>query len=130
MWKLSPLHGTPETISFRPPQETVALNLHKELMMKRMIKWTLLCSVLVCLPASVMAQDEGPTAGEATGGTGGGDVQYKKETTYDFEGDDVEGALVKPDGADVKGERHGKTSSLIKIRADFIPEMLKSVEDL
>ena len=55
---------------------------------------------------------------------------YKKETAYDFEADDVEGALVKPDEANITGEQHGKTSSLIKIRTDFIPELLKSVEKL
>jgi hypothetical protein len=61
---------------------------------------------------------------------GGGDVEYKKETVYDFEGDDVTGSLVKPDGENITGQTHGKTSSLIKIRSDFIPEMLESVEDL
>jgi hypothetical protein len=85
--------------------------------------------VFVALPQVVSAQDL-PTAGEAMGGTGGGDVTYKKETIYDFEGDDVEGALVKPDEANITGEQHSKTSSLIRIRQDFIPEMLKSVEDI
>lgn len=78
------------------------------------------------------AQDALPEAGDATGNATGDDdnVVYKKETTYDFEDDQIDGALVKPDGALVGGELHGKTSSLIKIRQDFIPEMLKSVEDL
>jgi hypothetical protein len=85
---------------------------------------------VLTVPAVAFAQDALPTAGEAMGNTGGGDVQYKKETVYDFEGDDVEGNLVKPDEANITGETHGKTSSLIKIRQDFIPEMLKSVEDI
>lgn len=83
------------------------------------------------VPAVAFAQDALPTAGEAMGGGGGGgDVVYKKETVYDFDGDDVEGALVKPDEANITGEQHAKTSSLIRIRQDFIPEMLKSVEDI
>lgn len=86
--------------------------------------------VILTVPAIASAQDALPTAGEAMGGAGGGDVTYKKETVYDFEGDDVEGALVKPDEANITGEQHSKTSSLIKIRQDFIPEMLKSVEDI
>jgi hypothetical protein len=87
--------------------------------------------VFVALPQMAFAQDALPTAGEAMGGGGsGGDVTYKKETVYDFEGDDVEGALVKPDEANITGEQHSKTSSLIRIRQDFIPEMLKSVEDI
>lgn len=97
--------------------------------MKQLIFVVALAGLTV--PAAAFAQDGLPTAGEAMGGTdGGGDVVYKKETEYDFEGDDVEGALVKPDEANITGERHAKTSSLIKIRQDFIPEMLKSVEDI
>ena len=91
---------------------------------------TLLVLALLAVPATAAAQDALPTAGEATGGTGGGDVVYKKETQYDFEADDIEGALVRPTGEDISGEVHGKTDSLIKIRSDFIPEMLKTVEDL
>lgn len=87
--------------------------------------------VLFAIPQMAFAQDALPTAGEAMGGGAGpGEVQYKKETVYDFEGDDVEGALVKPDEANITGEQHSKTSSLIRIRQDFIPEMLKSVEDI
>ncbi len=55
---------------------------------------------------------------------------YEEETTYDFEDDYVEGQLVRPDGELVTGQRHGKESSLVRIRADFIPEMVQSVEDL
>lgn len=81
------------------------------------------------VPTLAFAQDGLPTAGEAMGG-GDGNVVYKKETNYDFEADDVEGNLVKPDELGITADQHGKTSSLIKIRADFVPEMLKSVEDL
>ena len=97
--------------------------------MKKLIGLAILTGLT--LPAAAFAQDALPTAGEAMGGTGGdGNVVYKSETVYDFEGDDVEGALVKPDEANITGEQHSKTSSLIKIRQDFIPEMLKSVEDI
>jgi hypothetical protein len=58
------------------------------------------------------------------------DVQYKKETKYDFDDDTVEGDLVKPDGEMVGAAGKAKHSSLIKIRQNFIPEMLKSAEDI
>lgn len=92
--------------------------------------WTMMIVAFVTLGAGT-AMAQGPVP-EATNEGGGGDTGtvYKKETVYDFDDDLVEGALVKPDGALVGGELHGKTSSLIKIRADFIPEMIKSVEDL
>ena len=78
--------------------------------------------------ATAMAQEAGAALDNGGGGTP--NVIVKKETNYDFEGDDVEGALVKPDGENFNGEARGKTSSLIKIRGDFVPEMLKSVEDI
>lgn len=56
---------------------------------------------------------------------GGGKVKV-----YDFSGDTIEGDLVKPEGTDVSVTDFGKHSSLIKIRKDFIPEIIKSAEDL
>lgn len=80
--------------------------------------------------ASQAAAQDGPVPEATRDGGDGGATTFKKETVYDFDDDVVEGNLIKPDGALVGGELHGKRSSLIKIRADFIPEMLKSVEDL
>lgn len=83
------------------------------------------CSIL--LAASAVVAQPVPEAGGQSQGSG---VIYETETTYDFEDDFVEGQLVRPDGELVTGQRHGKESSLIRIRADFIPEMVQSVEDL
>jgi hypothetical protein len=52
------------------------------------------------------------------------------ETTYDIEDDLVTGDLVRPDGEQLIVRRRGRRASLIQIREHFIPEMLKSVEDL
>ena len=88
------------------------------------------CAVVgLCAFGDAVQAQDGPVP-EVTGGGEGDGTVYKKETVYDFDDDLVEGALVKPDGDLVSGELHGKTSSLIKIRSDFIPEMIKSVEDL
>lgn len=65
-------------------------------------------------PSSAEAQD--PAGGDAT--------------TYDFEDDLVSGDLVRPDGEMLSVRRRGRRQSLIRIREHFIPEMLKSVEDL
>ena len=73
---------------------------------------------------------------KAVGGGGGeetvelGGVKYKKKTTYDFDDDLVEGDLQRPDGELVAIKRKAKHSSLIKIREHFIPEMLKSADDI
>ena len=53
-----------------------------------------------------------------------------ESTTYDFEDDLVTGDLVRPDGEMLNVRRRGSRASLIRIREHFIPEMLKSVEDL
>jgi len=56
--------------------------------------------------------------------------QFKSKTVYDFEDDNVEGDLQRPDGELVNAINKAKHSSLIEIRKDFIPEMLKSLEDI
>lgn len=64
----------------------------------------------------------------AQGGAGGD--AYKAKTVYDFEDDNVEGDLQRPDGELVNSINKAKHTSLIEIRKDFIPEMLKSLEDI
>jgi hypothetical protein len=53
-----------------------------------------------------------------------------KVKTYDFSGDTIEGDLVKPEGSTVDARDFAQHSSLIRIRKDFIPEIIKSAEDL
>jgi len=57
-------------------------------------------------------------------------AQEEDATTYDFDDDLVTGDLVRPDGELLNVRRRGNRASLIQIREHFIPEMLKSVEDL
>jgi len=80
-------------------------------------------------PAGAPAAGGAAAAGAPPGGGGNG-VQYKQKTVYDFDDDTVEGDLVRPDGEFVDSKKNAKHSSLIKIRENFIPEMLKSVEGL
>jgi hypothetical protein len=68
---------------------------------------------------------------QAKPGAGGDDnTTYKAKTVYDFEDDMVEGDLQRPDGELVNSLKKTDHSSLIEIRKDFIPEMLKSLEDV
>lgn len=57
-------------------------------------------------------------------------AQDGEATTYDFEDDLVTGDLVRPDGELLNVRRRGRRASLIRIREHFVPEMLKSVENL
>jgi hypothetical protein len=80
---------------------------------------------------SAGASTSGSASASASAGGGGDEnVQYKAKTVYDFEDDLVEGDLQRPDGELVDSVRKVKHSSLIEIRKDFIPEMLKSLEDI
>jgi len=93
-------------------------------MMKRFVAAFISVSILG-ISGAALAQDAGaPAPG------GGGKTEYKKKTSYDFEDDVVEGELVKPEGDFVGVRTKSKHSSLIKIREDFIPEMIKSVNDI
>src|SRR5688572_25123515 len=88
------------------------------------------------LAGVAFAQEGGATPPRATAapaqGQGGSDenTTYKAKTVYDFEDDMVEGDLQRPDGELIDSVRKAKHSSLIEIRKDFIPEMLKSLEDV
>jgi len=75
------------------------------------------------------ADDKGAPAAAAGGGDEG-NTSYKAKTVYDFEDDMVEGDLQRPDGELVNALKKTEHSSLIEIRKDFIPEMLKSLEDI
>ncbi len=80
------------------------------------------------------AADPAPAAGGAAASAGGGgddaNTTYKAKTVYDFEDDTVEGDLQRPDGELVSAQKKAEHSSLIEIRKDFIPEMLKTLEDI
>jgi hypothetical protein len=56
--------------------------------------------------------------------------QFKQKTVYDFDDDVVEGDLVRPDGEFVDSRGRARHSSLIKLRVNFVPEMIKSAEKL
>ena len=58
------------------------------------------------------------------------EVTYKKETTIDFEGVDIEGKLVKPQGALLLERKKAHFNPLITLRSDFNKEMNDSVNDI
>jgi hypothetical protein len=86
---------------------------------------------LLGLSGTAFAQAK-PEGGGAAAPAGGGEetTTYKAKTVYDFEDDTVEGDLQRPDGELVSSQKKAEHSSLIEIRKDFIPEMLKSLEDV
>lgn len=82
------------------------------------------CMALVVFAAALMAGGAQAQDADAKAGAAGG------ATSYDFDDDLVTGDLVRPDGELLSVRRRGNRASLIQIREHFIPEMLKSIEDL
>ena len=78
--------------------------------------------VFAVLGLSGVAYAQGKQAAPPAGGA--------KVKVYDFSGDTIEGDLIKPEGSTVDARDFAKHSSLIRIRKDFIPEIIKSAEDL
>ena len=57
-------------------------------------------------------------------------VVYKQKTEIDFEGIEIEGELVKPQGSIILERKNAKFNPLIKLRTDFDHEMERSVEEI
>ena len=57
-------------------------------------------------------------------------VIYKERTEVDFEGVEVAGELVKPQGALLLDRKRASFNPLIKLRTDFNDEMSKSVDEV
>jgi len=57
-------------------------------------------------------------------------VVYKERTEIDFEGVEVQGELVKPQGSLLLERKHAKFNPMIKLRTDFDDEMDKSVNEI
>ncbi len=57
-------------------------------------------------------------------------VTYKARTEIDFEGVDVTGELVKPQGSLILDRQKARFNPLVKLRTDFNPEMTASVSQV
>ncbi len=75
------------------------------------------------LGGAAFAQDE-EAAGEDR------KVTYKSTTEIDFEGLDVAGELVKPQGALLMERKRAAFNPLIRLRTDFNEEMSQSVDQI
>ena len=57
-------------------------------------------------------------------------IRYKNKTEIDFEGVDVTGSLVKPQGALLLDRKRASFNPLIKLRTDFNQEMSDSISEI
>lgn len=94
--------------------------------MKRALALAILSMLTVEGSGLAQKKPKAAAAAPKAGGAGG----YEKVKTYDFSGDTIDGDLVKPDGEFVDTRKFAEHASLIKIRDNFIKEIVKSAEDL
>jgi hypothetical protein len=91
--------------------------------MKRALVASVLAFAFVGMTSgSAFAQKKG-AAKPAAGGA-------DKVKNYDFSGDNIEGELIKPDGEMVNTRKFAEHTSLIRVRQDFIREIVKSADNL
>jgi len=57
-------------------------------------------------------------------------VIYKQKTEIDFEGVEIDGELVKPQGALLLDRKRAQFNSMIRLRTDFDDLMEDSVEEI
>jgi hypothetical protein len=76
--------------------------------------------IFVAAPA--FAQEDDAAEGRA--------IKYKEREEIDFEGVDVTGELVKPQGSLLLDRRKANFNPLIKLREDWNEEMKQSVDEI
>lgn len=89
----------------------------------RSLRHLVVATALLSISGTAFAQDE-------EGGEGAPKVIYKERTEVDFEGVEVAGELVKPQGALLLDRKRASFNPLIKLRADFNSEMSQSVDEV
>jgi hypothetical protein len=91
------------------------------------IKLAVLAFALASLAGST-AFAQNRAGGAAAAGAGASGATRTQE--FNFTDELVQGQLVRPDGESTRVRRRAAGISLIRIREHFVPEMLKSVENL
>ena len=57
-------------------------------------------------------------------------MSYKKRTIIDFSDVTIQGELTKPEGSYLLNRKKTKFKTLLKIRANFLPELFNSTDNL
>lgn len=90
--------------------------------MKRFILGAALVLSTMSIGASAFAEDKVVQESDKT--------VYKKKTIIDFSDVTIQGELTKPEGSYVLNRKKTSFKSLLKIRANFLPELFNSTDNL
>ncbi len=89
--------------------------------MKKIVS-TIALSMTLGLAGTAIAQDEVIREADKT--------SFKKKTVIDFSDVTIQGELTKPEGSYLLNRKKTKFTTLLKIRANFLPELFNSTDNL
>ena len=91
--------------------------------MKRLIAVSILLGSLAFAATSAYAQEDKVVQESDK-------TVFKKKTIIDFSDVTIQGELTKPEGSYVLNRKKTSFKSLLKIRANFLPELFNSTDNL
>ena len=102
--------------------------------MKLVTAFTVVAALAVALPAaaqpSAKARSRTDKPNPTTSSTTQPTAKKKKPVFFDFTGDNIDGDRIRPDGTTIFGLRTARHGSLIRLRGDFLREIVKTGERL
>jgi hypothetical protein len=90
--------------------------------MKKLIQLAVLATAMALSAGAFAQEDKVVTEGDKT--------VFKKKTIIDFSDVTIQGELTKPEGSYVLNRKKTSFKSLLKIRANFLPELSNSTDNL
>ena len=91
---------------------------------------SLVVALAVLVSGGVALAQKKDTAKPAAAPAAAAPAPGVKRKEYSFDADQIEGELVRPTGEFSSARNFAEHGSLIRIRTDFVPEIVKSAEDL
>jgi hypothetical protein len=98
--------------------------------MTRILGASILCLGLALPGAALAQQKEAKKPARAAAAAESAAPATPRVKNYDFDADVIDGELVKPEGEFLAARKFAEHGSLIRVRADFIREIVKSAEDM
>lgn len=86
--------------------------------------------LMLLASAPALAQEEAGAEAAAGGEEGQEETVYKKTTIIDFSDVTITGELTKPEGSYLMNKKKARFDLLIRVRDNFLPEMIKTVDNL
>jgi hypothetical protein len=97
---------------------------------RRNMKKILVATILTISGGALAQPAPQPRPARPAAGQPGTTTAPPRVRNYDFDADFIDGELVRPEGEFLSTRRTAEHGSLIKVRTDFIREIVKSAEDL